>query len=1090
MALPGLVIFESADSTIADVDGSTGVVTLSGNSATQLALTASAGAAEATVRLPCNLMPAIGDIDLGAAQGAPLGTWRQCGRKATFPQPTHPSAGLGRLVGDEWMVPCTTNTGAALLGAFALTMAWDPAALEVVAVESRFDGIFDANVDDAAGTLRLSGVPTPPLSGGAVELFRLSIRALAPGDHGLSGAVVTMAQPDVDGTPVGPPPGPFVAGNVSVVVSGDDGRRLSRRAIPNTGINPRCAPVDANRDCEASVVDVKFILLYIVNAAEGFALPEGQAIEALLAGPSPCGCNGTVTPLNVLDVDHSGVVAERDAVLLNKILVGRLAYVGLPAVLPVQSSPSCLFEARAMVLDEKQATLSADMAHGIYFELFALGSAEATVPFTNATLGGEQLFRELGPVEGVWGGYAAVEAVQDPMDPAYFVARLPLAAAPVGLGLSVLQLSPTGERRRLGLPDATPPAAAQPAVVGAMLQAPDAGGAVEPAALPDFGPLVTVESTEGTLMCMEAGDPAPCATALSEPCVRGNCLSLRCDAAGAVVLPPVDAAPSGQWIQGACSLEPANCTACTTTCGAGEEVAVRCTGIADVVCAPESSSSTVVIAAAVAAGICLLFLLLLLVLLRRRRRRKGAGDETKVGIVVSNATDLQNEWRAAIDPLGGTDYDEPASMGTFGQGSEYLEPPSGPSRAVSVYSSRGGRVMALPQQAVVEEARVAEASRGFNTFSIGGADALHVAAEDGNVQQIRRLVQSGVSPNLAAADGSTPLHYAAAGGSLEATRALLQAGARPNLATRQGQTALHLAAHAGHTEVLVALLWAGADPHVATDGSGYTPLHLAVDGGHPDAVPPLVASSATVLDLEDAETWQTPLHWAAAKGSTQVVLALLECGADRELRDPEGRTPRDLALAAGHEELLELLDGPLPAEPEGYRDLAPGPAPLVLGDARRASFNARVRGSSVDGVMLEGSHRASFSARMHGSPVDASLQLAGAAGGASQVDGLMLAGGHTESSSTRVLGLKRSEETAAMRSREAERMAAAKREAAERENANLREQLAAAQASADAAAAERARSTAERAAEEAARETARLRDQLAVVQARARAARG
>ena len=55
-------------------------------------------------------------------------------------------------------------------------------------------------------------------------------------------------------------------------------------------------------------------------------------------------------------------------------------------------------------------------------------------------------------------------------------------------------------------------------------------------------------------------------------------------------------------------------------------------------------------------------------------------------------------------------------------------------------------------------------------------------------------------------------------------------------------------------------------------------------------------------------SWFTPLHQAAWHGaSASVVTGLLDRGALRSLRARDGRTPYDIAVARGHEHLVELL---------------------------------------------------------------------------------------------------------------------------------------------------------------------------------------
>ena len=54
----------------------------------------------------------------------------------------------------------------------------------------------------------------------------------------------------------------------------------------------------------------------------------------------------------------------------------------------------------------------------------------------------------------------------------------------------------------------------------------------------------------------------------------------------------------------------------------------------------------------------------------------------------------------------------------------------------------------------------------------------------------------------------------------------------------------------------------------------------------------------------------TALHLVAVKGNEALARSLLLAGANPLIEDGEGRTPGNLAVVAGHEELAKLLQQP------------------------------------------------------------------------------------------------------------------------------------------------------------------------------------
>ena len=57
----------------------------------------------------------------------------------------------------------------------------------------------------------------------------------------------------------------------------------------------------------------------------------------------------------------------------------------------------------------------------------------------------------------------------------------------------------------------------------------------------------------------------------------------------------------------------------------------------------------------------------------------------------------------------------------------------------------------------------------------------------------------------------------------------------------------------------------------------------------------------------ERDAWGTPLHGAAGNGHTESVRFLLEKSARRDVRDPNGLTPVEVAHLRGHTECAALL---------------------------------------------------------------------------------------------------------------------------------------------------------------------------------------
>lgn len=88
---------------------------------------------------------------------------------------------------------------------------------------------------------------------------------------------------------------------------------------------------------------------------------------------------------------------------------------------------------------------------------------------------------------------------------------------------------------------------------------------------------------------------------------------------------------------------------------------------------------------------------------------------------------------------------------------------------------------------------------------------IHVAALQGNIDEIRKHIEAGSDLNEIDAYGSTPLIVAATFNKTDVAKALIEAGADMTITNNEGSAPLHIAAFLCRTEIVEALLENGAD---------------------------------------------------------------------------------------------------------------------------------------------------------------------------------------------------------------------------------------------------------------------------------------
>ena len=151
----------------------------------------------------------------------------------------------------------------------------------------------------------------------------------------------------------------------------------------------------------------------------------------------------------------------------------------------------------------------------------------------------------------------------------------------------------------------------------------------------------------------------------------------------------------------------------------------------------------------------------------------------------------------------------------------------------------------------------------------------------------------------------SPLVLAASTGDLATVRILLAHGADPSGAS-QSNTPIATAIMFGYPDIVRALIKAGANANIR-ESTGINLMHWATITGHPEIIPVLAEAKVPVNAVDD--NGFTPLMYAATIdfGSIALVDELLKAGANRTVKNDDGRTPLEQALFYHHERLAAAL---------------------------------------------------------------------------------------------------------------------------------------------------------------------------------------
>jgi ankyrin repeat protein len=193
---------------------------------------------------------------------------------------------------------------------------------------------------------------------------------------------------------------------------------------------------------------------------------------------------------------------------------------------------------------------------------------------------------------------------------------------------------------------------------------------------------------------------------------------------------------------------------------------------------------------------------------------------------------------------------------------------------------------------------------------ISSYTGLHLAAHEGDVDEINRLIAAGADVDIRDRSQRTPTHVAAFASHDDALTALAKGGADMNALEYRVYDILTIAAVADDPEMVSLAMELGNAPDLITSVYDGTALIAAAHLGHHDVVARLVAGGAP-LDHINNLAW-TALIEAVVLGDggpdhIKTAQILVDAGADKSIGDRDGVTPLQHATSRGYTEMVEIL---------------------------------------------------------------------------------------------------------------------------------------------------------------------------------------
>lgn len=188
-----------------------------------------------------------------------------------------------------------------------------------------------------------------------------------------------------------------------------------------------------------------------------------------------------------------------------------------------------------------------------------------------------------------------------------------------------------------------------------------------------------------------------------------------------------------------------------------------------------------------------------------------------------------------------------------------------------------------------------------------GAGWLYLAANQGDLEAVKGLLEMGASVDQATLNGSSPLRQATQHGYLSVVKELLKYGANPLFQNDPNNTPLIVAIGSSQFKIMDAML---AVPNLDVNKprpDGINPLAFAVFFNHASAVKRLLAADNINVNYKLMANI-TPIYLAVQNNFSKMVELLLTAeGIDANVTLNDGTTPLYVAAERGHIEILKSL---------------------------------------------------------------------------------------------------------------------------------------------------------------------------------------